>query len=105
MDKDFCLIAQRNKKKLYFSTVLKHIQDAYQRNKKDSKGVFIQKYGNNVFDDNQKTKKSKQTFIDENQANVNFVTGKDFEKLDYSQRNGYKRNQPKQQIDTENNQV
>ena len=51
MDKEFCLIAQRNKKKLYLQAVLKHIQDAFAKNKKDNKGVFILKYGNNVFDD------------------------------------------------------
>jgi hypothetical protein len=41
MDKEFCLIAQRSKKKLYLQAVLKHIQDAYIRNKKDNRGIFI----------------------------------------------------------------
>ena len=41
MDKEFCLIAQRSKKKLYLQAVLKHIQDAYIRNKKDRTALDI----------------------------------------------------------------
>jgi len=51
MDKDFCLISIKNQKRLSFLNVMKHIQNAHKENRKDQNGIFINKYGEFVFDE------------------------------------------------------